>query len=275
MTTPSAPYRGPLQALILDWAGTVIDHGSRAPMGAFVRAFAAFDVAITIDEARGPMGMAKWDHIFGVGTLPRVSAAWTTRHGKPFAAADADRVFEVFEPMNVASVRDHADIIPGAIAAIDAARARGLRIAATTGYTRPIMAIVEPLAAAAGYAPEFTVCAGDLAAGRPSPLMMWHTMARLGVHPAASVVKIDDTPVGIGEGLAAGTWTIGLSLSGNMAGLSAAELAALAPAERDALRARAQAPLRAAGAHQVIDSLADLGPALDRIVAALALGARP
>ena len=33
-----------LQAVILDWAGTVVDHGSRAPMGAFVRAFAAVSV---------------------------------------------------------------------------------------------------------------------------------------------------------------------------------------------------------------------------------------
>jgi phosphonoacetaldehyde hydrolase len=268
-------YRGPLQALVLDWAGTVIDHGSRAPMGAFVRAFAAFGVSISIDEARGPMGMAKWDHIFAVGTLPRVSAAWADRHGAPFSAKDADAIFAVFEPMNAESVKHHADLIPGAVEAIAAARARGLRIAATTGYTRPIMAMVEPVAAAAGYAPEFTVCAGDLPAGRPSPLMMWQAMARLGVHPAAAVVKIDDTPVGIGEGIAAGTWTIGLALSGNLAGLSAAELAALPAGERDALRARASAELRAAGAHQVIDSLADLMPALDRIEAALAIGARP
>jgi phosphonoacetaldehyde hydrolase len=269
------PFRGPLQALVLDWAGTVIDHGSRAPMGAFVRAFARFDVEISIDEARGPMGMAKWDHIFAVGTLPRVSAAWAARHGAPFGNEDADRVFEVFEPMNVASVQHHTDLIPGAIAAIDAARARGLRIAATTGYTHPIMEMVEPVAAAAGYAPEFTVCAGDLAAGRPSPLMMWQAMAKLGVHPAAAVVKIDDTPVGIGEGIAAGTWAIGLSLSGNLAGLSAEELAALPTAERDALRERAAAALHAAGAHLVIDSLAALGPALERIEGALAAGARP
>jgi phosphonoacetaldehyde hydrolase len=268
-------FRGPLRALVLDWAGTVIDHGSRAPMGAFVRAFGEFGVAITIDEARGPMGMAKWDHILAVGTLPRVSAAWAARHGAPFGPADADRVFAIFEPMNVASVQHHTDLIPGAIEAIAAARARGLRIAATTGYTRPIMAMVEPVALAAGYAPEFTVCAGDLAAGRPSPLMMWHAMARLGVHPAAAVVKIDDTPVGIGEGIAAGTWTIGLALSGNLAGLSAEALAALPASKRDALRDRAARELHAAGAHIVIDSLADLPAALDRIEAALAIGARP
>ena len=52
-----------LKAAVFDWAGTVIDHGSLAPMGVFVKTFAGFGVAITIAEARGPMGMAKRDHI--------------------------------------------------------------------------------------------------------------------------------------------------------------------------------------------------------------------
>ena len=55
-----------IQAAILDWAGTVVDHGSRAPMGAFVRAFAQFGVAISIADARGPMGMAKWEQVASI-----------------------------------------------------------------------------------------------------------------------------------------------------------------------------------------------------------------
>ena len=263
-----------LQAIILDWAGTVVDHGSRAPMGAFMRAFAEFGVAITVAEARAPMGMAKWEHIWAIGHGEAVAAAWRAQHKRDFAKADADAIFAVFEPMNVASVRDHADIIPGAIAAIDALKADGLRIGATTGYTRPIMDVLEPLAAACGYAPELTVCAGELPTGRPSPLMMWYAMARMGVWPAWSVVKVDDTIAGIGEGVAAGTWTIGLSLSGNMAGLSAGELAALSTTERTALRARAEAELLAAGADLVIDSLAGLPEAVREINARLARGER-
>ena len=104
-----------LQAAILDWAGTVIDHGSRAPMGAFVRAFGQFGVKISIADARGPMGMAKRDHIRVVGPAPAVAAAWRAKHGRDFAEADVDAVFEVFEPMNVAAVKDHADFIPGAL----------------------------------------------------------------------------------------------------------------------------------------------------------------
>jgi phosphonoacetaldehyde hydrolase len=262
-----------LQAAILDWAGTVVDHGSRAPMGAFVRAFAQFGVTVSIADARGPMGMAKWDHIRAVGRTPSVAAAWRAQHGRDFAEADVDAIFQVFEPMNIAAVRDHADIIPGAIAAIDALRAGGMRIAGTTGYTRPIMAVLEPLAATSGYVPELTVCAGDLPAGRPTPLMMWYAMAKLGVWPAATVVKVDDTAPGIAEGTAAGTWTVGIALTGNAVGLSAEELAALSQAERSRLREHAAVELR--DADMVIDSISDLPNAVATIDARLAAGERP
>ena len=264
-----------LRAAILDWAGTVVDHGSRAPMGAFVRAFGQFGVAITIADARGPMGMAKLDHIRAVAAMPGVAAAWRAQHGRDFTEADAQAIFEVFEPMNIAAIRDHADIIPGALAALADLRARGLRIGATTGYTRPIMDELAPIAAAAGYAPELTVCAGDLPAGRPSPLMMWYAMARMGIWPAHCVVKVDDTAPGIGEGVAAGTWTVGIALAGNTTGLSAEELAALSPNDRNERRLQAAAMLRAAGADLVIDSIAELPGAVARIDALLAAGMRP
>lgn len=61
---------------------------------------------------------------------------------------------------------------------------------------------------------------GDLAEGRPGPLMMYRCFADLGVYPPHTVVKVDDTTPGIAEGLAAGTWTVGVTASGNEVGLS-------------------------------------------------------
>jgi phosphonoacetaldehyde hydrolase len=262
-----------IKAVILDWAGTVLDHGSRAPMGAFVEAFARFGVAISIADARGPMGMAKADHIRLVGRA--VNAAWRDRHGRDFNEDDVRAIFEVFEPLNIAAVESHAALIPGVREALDVLAARGIRIGSTTGYTRPIMQRLAPLAAAQGFAPEVMVCAGDLAAGRPAPLQMWKAMADMGISPASAVAKADDTPPGIGEARAAGCWAIGVALTGNIAGLSAAELAALPAAERDALRARAAEELTRAGAHLVIDSAADLPAAVAEIEARLSRGERP
>ena len=262
-----------IKAVILDWAGTVLDHGSRAPMGAFVEAFARFGVALSIDQARGPMGMAKADHIRLVGQA--VHEAWRARHGRDFDEADVQAIFEVFEPLNIAAVEAHSALIPGAAESLAWCAARGIRIGSTTGYTRPIMQRLAPLAAAQGFAPEAMICAGDLPAGRPAPLQMWKAMAEMGMWPASAVIKVDDTPPGIGEGRAAGTWAVGVALSGNIAGLTEAELAALPEPERATLRARAVGELMAAGAHLVIDSIADLPAAVAEIERRMAAGADP
>ncbi len=89
------------------------------------------------------------------------------------------------------------------------------------------------------------------------------------------MVKVDDTAPGIGEGAAAGTWTVGIALTGNAAGLSADELAALDQRARATLGARATAELSAAGADLVIDGIAELPAAAAAIDARLAAGGRP
>lgn len=264
-----------LQAVVFDWAGTIIDFGSCAPMGAFVKLFAQFGIDISIDEARGPMGMAKWDHIHALGALPRIAAQWQAQHGRAFTDADVDQLYEVFTPMNAASVRDHAAFIPGALEAVSVVRERGLKIGSTTGYNRPIMDVVLPVAAAGGYVPDNVVCAGDLAEGRPSPLMMYRCFADLGVWPPHTVVKVDDTGVGLQEGLNAGTWVVGLAVSGNVNGLTLAEWQALDAVAQQARRAKATLTLEQAGAHYVIDSVAELPAVLEAIELRLQRGERP
>ena len=198
-----------LKAAVFDWAGTVIDHGSQAPMGVFVKTFKQFGVDITVAEARGPMGMAKRDHIKTLMAVPRIAAAWQKAQGAAPDEAAIDRVYDVFVPMNVEAVTDYCTMIEGAVPAINRMRARGMKIGSTTGYTRSIMAKVLPLAAAQGYTPDNLVCAGDLSEARPSAMMMYRTFLDLAVWPAHTVVKVDDTGVGIGEGLNAGCWTVG------------------------------------------------------------------
>jgi len=106
--------------------------------------------------------------------------------------------------------------------------------------------------AAQGYAPVDLVCADDLSEGRPGSLGMYQCFVDLQIYPPAAVLKVDDTPPGIAEGGG------GLSLSGNIVGRTPEELAALLPAEVDAIRAEAMAILTAAGAAHLMDTVADL-----------------
>jgi phosphonoacetaldehyde hydrolase len=148
---------------------------------------------------------------------------------------------------------------------VAALRAAGLKVASSTGYTREMMAPVLIRAAEQGYAPDHLVCANETPEGRPSPLMIYKACAELGVWPLSRVVKVDDAEAGIGEGRAAGCFTVGVSASGNATGLSAAALAALTPGDRKERLACAAASLTAAGADLVIETVADLVPALSQI----------
>lgn len=249
------------KAVVFDWAGTMIDFGSFAPMGVFVKAFEEFGILATIEQARGPMGKPKRDHIRDMMDDPGIAAQWTARYGAIPTDADIDKVYEIFVPMNEKVVADFADLVPGAAETVKTLRARGLKIGSTTGYTRSIMENVLPRAAEQGYTPDNLVCSDDLPEGRPGPLGMYKCFVDLVAYPPSAVIKVDDTEPGIAEGVAAGCLTVGLALSGNYAGKSPDELAALSESEIDLLRQHATAKLKAAGADHVIDTVADL-PAL-------------
>lgn len=253
------------KAAIFDWAGTMVDFGSFAPMGVFVKVFAQFGITATIAQARAPMGSAKRDHIRAMLQDPDIKAQWQLRYGTPASEADVERLYEVFVPMNEQIAADYAQLIPGALESVAYLKARGIRVGSTTGYTRSIMERVLPVAAAQGYAPETVICSDDLPEGRPGPLGIYQCMVDLVSYPPSALLKVDDTAPGIAEGAAAGCVCVGVMLTGNAAGLSAQEVARLSEAEKEALRCAVAPQLRAAGADHLIDSVADLPALLDEL----------
>jgi phosphonoacetaldehyde hydrolase len=179
------------------------------------------------------------------------------------------------EPLMRRAAARRAQLIPGALETLRAITARGLKVGSCTGYTRTMMADILPVAAAQGYSPAAVVCAGETPAGRPTPLMLWKALVELGAWPASSCVKVDDAAVGITEGRSGGAWTVGLAASGNGVGLSLDDYHALSESDRAARVAAAAAPLRAAGADYVIDTVADLPEVIAKIAARLAAGELP
>jgi phosphonoacetaldehyde hydrolase len=105
--------------------------------------------------------------------------------------------------------------------------------------------------------------------------MTWKAMVDLGVWPARACVKVDDATVGIQEGVEAGVWTIGVAASGNGVGLALAEFTALSSEDRKTRVAASAKALRAAGAHFVVNSVADIPALLPELEARITTGASP
>ncbi|MFZ1889384.1 MAG: phosphonoacetaldehyde hydrolase [Candidatus Binataceae bacterium] len=268
-------YSGPVKAVIFDWAGTTVDHGSLAPVRVLQQVFARRGVPISEDDARRDMGILKKDHLRKILLQPSVSAQWHKASRRAAGEADVDSLFADFVPLQLECIVAHSDVIDGVAETTARLRRRGIKIGSTTGYTRAMLDLILGPAARQGYLPDCSITPDEVGAGRPFPWMIFANAIRLQVEPLAAIVKIGDTVVDIEEGLRAGVWTIGVARTGNLIGLSSEDFAALPSAEKASRLERARAQLIAAGAHLVIDTVADCEPALDAIESRLHNGERP
>jgi phosphonoacetaldehyde hydrolase len=264
-----------IRLVIFDWAGTTVDPGSRAPLVPFVRAFAACGVEITPEEARGPMGLHKKDHLRALLQLPTVTRRWRDRHGNGAGENDIDELYRIFMPLQLEVIDEFARLVPDLLDCIGLLRQRGIAIGATTGYFSAAAERVYQAAAFQGFRPDHCVCADEVPAGRPAPWMIFRIMEALGVFPPASVVKVGDTVPDIGEGLAAGAWSVGVLRSSSEVGCTEEEWAALPRAEQVRRLAACREKLLVAGAHAVVETLAELPPLLDDIDRRLGRGEKP
>ncbi|MBK9927071.1 MAG: phosphonoacetaldehyde hydrolase [Anaerolineales bacterium] len=268
-------YRGSLKAVILDWAGTAVDYGSFAPTAVFLRLFESQGVTITPDDARSGMGLMKKDHLRTILARPSVADAWNASRGASPSEDDIENLFNNFIPMQLEVLTEYATPIPGLLDVVEDVHSRGLKIGSTTGYIRSMMDILAPKAKENGYEPDCIVCPDEVPAGRPYPWMCYQNAMQLGVYPMQAMVKVGDTLVDVEEGLNAGMWTVGLSLTGNLLGLDEESFNQLSSEEQNTARERVETQLYQAGAHYVIDGIWDLPDVLEDIDFRLMSGEQP
>lgn len=215
-----------IRLAVLDMAGTTVADG-----GLVVRAFDEAATAVGLaehgperDEARryvlDTMGQSKivvFRALFGSEERAR-------------AANDAfERAYERFV--------DTGDVtaLPGAERTITELRDAGVKIALTTGFSRPTQ---ERLLAALGWedVADIALTPADAGRGRPYPDMILTALLRTGTDDVREVAVVGDTAGDMRSGLRAGASIVAGTRTG----------------------AHDEATLRGAGATHVLDSIADL-----------------
>ncbi|QKV17426.1 phosphonoacetaldehyde hydrolase [Oricola thermophila] len=265
-----------VRAVIFGWAGTLVDFGALAPVLSMQQVFAEEGVPVTARDVRAHMGLARPDHIRSLATRESVARAWEDAHaGTIFGESDAERIHATYREVNRRMASERGKLIDGVLMTFGFLRARGVLIGSTTGYSRDIMEHAIAAARAQGLETDVLVCADDVPEARPSPLAMYHAMVTLGVYPASTVVKVDDTVPGLMEGKAAGCWTVGISETGNELGLDENAFRVLPAGERLELVNAAAKRLTDAGADYVIGSVAELPAIIEDIEDRLVEGDRP
>ncbi len=255
-----------IEAVIFDWAGTAVDYGCFAPVQAFREAFAHYDVPVTMEETRKPMGMLKRDHIRTMMKMERIAAEWKRVHGREATEEDVEAVYAQFEPKLFSILENYSSPKPFVLETVDTLRKMGIKIGSSTGYTDAMMDIVVKGAAKEGYSPDFWISPDGVGGkGRPYPYMIFENMKVLGVSSVKNVVKVGDTVSDIREGVSAGVWSVGVIEGSSELGLTQEEFEQMSPEQKEKKCCRVEQVFRKAGADFVIDNLSQL-PALIRML---------
>ena len=273
----SRSYRGPVKGLVLDWSGTTADAYVIAPAVVFVEVFKTKGVEISMEEARGPMGLRKDLHIAKLTEVPEIRERWRGVHGSYPDSHDVAAMFDHFVPTQIACLRKYTALLPGVAEVCKRLQSQGIKLGVSTGFVRSMVDILEEEAKKQGFVPDASVAGDDVAQGaRPKPFMVYRNLDLMDVHPIQSVVKVDDTISGVGEALEGGCWGVGVARYSNYMNINSLEEADQLPSEEIERRLNlTREILRKAGAHYVIDSIAEIEPVIADINARLARGEKP
>lgn len=192
------------QLLVADFAGTMfLEEG--AVVVAYRRAFEAFGIEANDADIAARRGARKRAVFEELAARTYASDEAVNIAGQALAAFEA----ALKEEYSSGPVQE----VPGAGEAAQTLRSAGVRVALASGFDRPL---VDLLLGRLGWADLFdlTIAGNDVKAGRPSPAIIYHAMITLGVHDAASVAAVGDTPLDLQAGTnARAGWVIGV-LSG-------------------------------------------------------------
>jgi phosphonoacetaldehyde hydrolase len=264
-----------ISAVVCDWAGTMVDYGCLAPTLVFVEVFSSFGIEISKVEARGPMGLAKYDHVREILYSERVKKLWSELHLKFPDETDVENIYSHLEPAMESVISRFASPIPGAVEFLNYMRENDIKVGSSTGYVRTMMDKLIPVAESFGLKPDSVVCANDVPAGRPYPWMVYKNMENLSTFPTHKIVKIGDTMADIQEGLNAGTWVVAVTKSGNELGMSLDEIENSPVDIVESKVKAAKEKFKKAGAHFVVDGIWDCMPVLNEIDEMIEKGAKP
>ncbi|MCC0643656.1 MULTISPECIES: 2-aminoethylphosphonate--pyruvate transaminase [unclassified Clostridioides] len=258
-------YGEKIKAVVFDWAGTTVDYGCFAPLNVFIEIFKRRGIDVTMEEARKPMGKLKIDHIREMCEMDRIKNIWVENFGGFPTEEDVNKLYAEFEPMLFETLEEYTTPIPHVVETIEKLRKNGLKIGSTTGYTREMMNIVEPNAAKKGYSPDFLVTPSEVSQGRPYPWMCYKNAEALGVSPMSAMVKVGDTLSDVKEGINAGMWSVAVIKGSSELGLTQEEVENM---DKEELKIKMEAvskKFKEAGAHFVIETMAELEDVLVKI----------
>lgn len=248
-----------IEAVIFDWAGTLVDYGCMASAITYKEIFKEYGVTLKNQDVRNGMGLDKVDHVRKILSIDHVAEQWLKNTGMEPNEGDVREINRKFEKGIINNFEKYTEPKEYVKVTIDQLRMQGIRIGSTTSYTHEMADVLMKLTKKNDILIDLVINSQDTnGLGRPYPYMIFKNMERLGISSVKNVVKVGDTVNDIKEGVNAGVYSIGITDGSSEMGLSYDEFEALSEAEKEERRNVVRERFKRAGAFYVMNNVKSL-----------------
>lgn len=251
--------RRKIEAIILDWSGTIVDYGCMATEENYREIFQEFGISLTTKEIRAKMGIEKIDHIRAILESERVSKLWYKNTNMEPNEGDVRELNRRFEKKIFEKVEKYSAPKEYVKLALEKIRESGIRIGSTTSYSTEVMEFLTKIVAKKGVIVDCWINADQVnGQGRPNPYMIFKNMEKMGVSSVRNVIKVGDTVNDIKEGINAGVVTVGVIDGSSEMGLPYSEFESLSDEDKNIARKKVHDKFKNAGANYIINDFRTL-----------------
>ena len=197
-----------IELVVFDTSGTTVEDGGLV-LDAFLEALGQQQVTVTESELQPWRGASK----------RQVLRVFIERQWGPQSTGIDQRVEDAYAAFRSSLEQGYAraDVrpVPGAEETFTWLRARGIKIALTTGFYRRVTDLILGRVGWPTGALDASICSDDVAQGRPAPYMIFRAMEATGVTGVRRVAKVGDTVLDLQAGQNAGAGLLVGVLSGS------------------------------------------------------------
>ena len=199
-----------VKACIFDLGGTIVDRYSITPLKSLIETFKRHNINIRNDLIFKDMGIDKRIHIANILDDTNIYQKWFQEYKRNPEYNDVLKLHQLFK--NIQLEKSHSiDIIPETYNTFEYLKNDNIKIGCTTGFDKQNANIIGRVLNNNLCKLDNIVSSTCVEKSRPHPNMIHKNMIDLDVLNPKTMIKIDDTNVGIKEGKNAGLWTVGVA----------------------------------------------------------------
>ena len=201
-----------IRGCIFDLGGTLIDKYSLTPFLALKKIFKEKDIHVNNQIIFKDIGKFKKDHISDILFHKNISNQWKQKYNREPESYDIIHLYSDFNRIQSNYCWNLMSILPEVPNCIQYLKKNNIKIGCTTGFNKEHMNIIRKRFDINNISLDSYISSTCLnKPSRPYPYMIEENMKNLNINDPKTIIKIDDTALGIQEGKNSNCWTVGVA----------------------------------------------------------------